>query len=209
MGLPALACNITKEFASLTLGDSRRIDRLKVLCARLAESPGSAVHAACWDWAEAMGAYRLLNSGHCTLTRAREAQGDILLLQDTTELDYTTHKSLSGSGPLAATSRRGFFSHNRLLVTEADGVVLGIEGAQIWARNDVEHGKAQSRKQLPIEEKESMRWLDGYRKACELAAQLPGQAVINVADRESDIYEIYLEHHVHLISKLPVGQCSP
>lgn len=87
--------------------------------------------------------------------------------------------------------------HNRLLVAGEEALVLGVGPAQTWARSDAEHGKAEHRKSLPIEEKESMRWLDGYAEACMLAAELPGRKIIMIADRECDIYELYVRWREH------------
>ena len=49
------------------------------------------------------------------------------------------------------------------------------------------------RKQKPIEEKESNRWLEGYRKLCDLSEQLPGTMLVSISDREGDIYECFVE----------------
>lgn len=199
-----MACNIQKEFAGIALGDRRREDRLMKFAARLAQSPRGSVRAACQGWDESVAGYRLLHSEHvdmqkllgphreALMRRACGCDEDVLLLQDTTELDYTTHKALQGSGPVSTQSRRGFFLHNRLLMAEEAAVVLGVCSAQAWARKDAEHGKVAHRKRLPIQEKESMRWLEGYDDACALAAQLPGRRVTMVADRECDIYELYV-----------------
>ena len=204
MRLTFVACNIQNEFASSDLGDQRRNQRLLKLAARLAESPGSSVRGACHSWDEAMAGYRLLHSEHldmqkilaphrqAMMRRANACSGDFLLVQDTTELDFSSHKALVGSGPISDKSRRGFFLHNRLLVAEDEALVLGVYSAQTWARDDEEHGKGQFRKVRPIEEKESMRWLEGYDDACALVAELPGRKVIMLADRECDIYEIYV-----------------
>ena len=195
--------NITDEFASIRLDDSRRDERLLRLAERLTNSPGTSIHGACKGWSESKAAYRLLQSGHlsmeklidahaqCSLARARNHGGSILLVQDTTELDFTTHKALRGHGPLSAQSRRGFFSHERLMIAETEGVILGIEGVKVWAREDREHGKAAKRKSLPIEDKESIRWLEGYLSACALAEELLAQQIVMVGDRECDIYEVY------------------
>jgi len=198
-----VACNIQNEFADIRLGDQRRQARLLKLAGRLAESPGGSVRAACQGWDETVAGYRLLHSGHIDMQtlleshrqglvrRALQCDGDLLLLQDTTELDYTTHKALQGSGPISDQSRRGFFLHNRLVVTEEEGLALGVASAHAWARKDETHGVSGRRKALPIQEKESMRWLEGYEDACRLAEQLTGSKVIMVADRECDIYELY------------------
>ena len=47
------------------------------------------------------------------------------------------------------------------------------------------------RKHLPIEEKESYRWIEGYLHSCDLKAQLPEVEVVSISDREGDIYELY------------------
>ena len=49
--------------------------------------------------------------------------------------------------------------------------------------------------QRPIEEKESFRWLEGYRVACALLEEQPDTTFVYTADREADIYEIYAERH--------------
>ena len=46
---------------------------------------------------------------------------------------------------------------------------------------------------LPIEKKESIRWLNSYRIAQELAKKLPETKIVSIADREGDIYEIFIE----------------
>lgn len=46
---------------------------------------------------------------------------------------------------------------------------------------------------LPIEEKETIRWLNSYRVAQELAERLPETLIVSIADREGDIYELFVE----------------
>lgn len=46
---------------------------------------------------------------------------------------------------------------------------------------------------LPIEVKESMRWLNSYRIAQKLAERLPETLIVSIADREGDIYELFAE----------------
>ena len=79
----------------------------------------------------------------------------VLHIQDTTELDYSRKKSLAGTGPLSEQSRQGFFAHNEYVVQARKDYRWGCGTVDIHARNPEEHGAAQLRKQLPIEEKES------------------------------------------------------
>ena len=193
---------IETEFSAVDLGDVRRNRRLFKVAAGMWRCPQGSVPGSSSGWAETKAAYRLWDSKgttpqdilapHYEQTRQRAKLSRILLdVQDTTELDYTGRK-LEGTGPLRELTRRGFFVHSEYLLQE-DGLPLGLAHCLIYARSDEDHKTHRElRHQLPIEEKESYRWLEGYRRACELAGLGP-RLVISMADREADIYEIYLE----------------
>jgi hypothetical protein len=195
---------IEQEFGQVDLGDKRLERRLRRLVGRMWQSPQSSIAAACGGWNETMAAYRFFENGAVTvdpILRAHRGQVAarvklarlVLHIQDTTELDYSDKKSLQGTGPLSEQSRQGFFAHSEYLV-QGDGLPLGLWHTQIYARDPDEHGQAQQRKQLPIEAKESYRWLEAYRRACALKALSPHLRVISVGDRENDIYEVFEEY---------------
>ena len=195
---------IAEEFSGCELGDRRLVARLKTLVWRMWQSPMASITAACRGFAEVMAASRffhneqvsqeLLIAPHRQATLLRMSQHRrVLYIQDTTELDFTPKKMLQGTGPLSSQERRGFFAHNELIVSP-ERLPLGLWHTWIEAREDHQLGKSQDRKQKPIEEKESYRWLEGYRRACELAASTPEQQVVFCADREADIYEIFAEY---------------
>jgi hypothetical protein len=190
------------ELATLDLGDARLDRRAQAVLRRFFESPQASPTAAQRGWAEMMGAYRLFDHEQCTeqaLLQAHQAavlervrqHARVLVIQDTSELDYTHHPALEGTGPLAAEERRGFFLHTQWVVSD-QRLPLGTWQAQIQAREPSD-GDVNRRKRLPLEQKESYRWLVGYRAACDLAAQAPSVQVISCGDRENDIYEIYVE----------------
>ena len=194
------------EFSAVDLGDVRRDRRLLKVAEGMWRRPQGSVPGASNGWAEAKASYRLWHSKgttpqdilapHYEQTRQRAKLSRILLhVQDTTELDFTGRK-LKGTGPLRELTRRGFLAHSEYLLQE-DGLPLGLGHCSIYARSDEDHKtQRELRHQLPIEEKESYRWLEGYRRACELAGLGP-RLVISIADRESDIYEIYQEWFQH------------
>ncbi len=70
-------------------------------------------------------------------------------------------------------------------------------GAEQFDRTAESLGKTDQRATLPIEEKESFRWLTGYRLASELAGECPETQIVSVADREADIYDIFVEAAKH------------
>lgn len=194
---------IEQEFATAELGDKRLNQRMKLIMKRLIETPMLSIKSSFRGWAEVMAAYRFFNNSKtrvetilephrdATLLRVKEHKR-VLLVQDTTELDYSLKKRLEGTGPLSTVDRQGFFAHNHLVITP-ERLTLGVWNTNIYARDEKEHGKAAERANKPIKEKESYRWLEGYLDACALAEAAPDTEVISCSDREGDIYEVFAE----------------
>jgi hypothetical protein len=105
-------------------------------------------------------------------TSRRCAGRDVLVIQDTTVV-----RSAGGGGD---------YLHAVIALDEADGAILGLVDGGFLRRSS---GKKADRRALPIEEKESFRWLEGAEQAASVCAGA-GRITI-VADRESDIYEAF------------------
>jgi hypothetical protein len=192
---------IDDELHTLHLGDRRLNDRGRRLLARFFAQPQASINAACHGWAETQAAYRFFDHDevrperllhpHQQATRQRMAQHPVVLLvQDTTELDYTDHP-VAGAGPLTSTQRRGFYDHSHIAFTPA-GLCLGVLAVDLWARTDDGFGESKKRQYDPLETKETYRWLRGYQLACRTAARLPQTQIISVADCEGDLYEVFV-----------------
>ena len=193
---------ISSELAGLDLGDVRLDRRIRSVLCRLYESPSTSPSGAMQGWAEMMGAYRLLGDERCTseaifrshreavLERVRR-HPRVLLVQDTTELDYSTKTQQAGRGPLSVEKRQGYFAHTQWAITP-ERLPLGTWHCQIRARAP-EVGVSAEHKHKPIGEKESVRWLEGYQQACSLKEAAPGVEVTSCADREGDVYEVFVE----------------
>ena len=206
---------IEQEFSTCDLGDRRLDTRLKIILSRISQDPSMSMSSACRGFAEVVACRRFLDNEDVgqsqLLAPHREASLErikqhrqVLFTEDTTELDYTTKKKLEGTGPLSSPHRRGFFAHNELVISP-ERLPLGLWETSIEARLDEEHGKASQRKDKPIEQKETYRWLEGYRHGCDLAQLVPGTEVIVCADREADIYEIFAERENRLASGQPAA----
>jgi hypothetical protein len=79
-----------------------------------------------------------------------------------------------------------------------DGTPLGTLWCQFWTRDEESltksaEEKRRERKAAPIEDKESLRWLEGLRQARASAQKLPGVQCACIADSEADIYEVFAE----------------
>lgn len=121
---------------------------------------------------------------------------DVLVIQDTTELNYQDHINyldLSDNelGPTGNDTEMGFFVHPGLVVDTETGVSMGFSSIKIWNRR-IDKLKKEERnyKALPIEEKESYRWIECAQNS---KTQLEkAKRITIVADRESDIYEEFV-----------------
>ncbi len=153
--------------------------------------PPVSLPAACNGWSETLAAYRFFDNAKVTsqrvllahaasnLERARE-HAVVLCLQDTTGLDYSGTSDIEGPGRLTYETQRGLYLHPTFLVSP-DRQPLGVVDATIWAR-DPEQSKV-DRHQRPIEQKESFRWLSGYRHLLSLQADLPDTQLVKVTVR--------------------------
>jgi hypothetical protein len=86
--------------------------------------------------------------------------------------------------------------HSSLVVT-TDGLPLGISAVKFWTRQKFKGTNALKKKinptRIPIEEKESVRWLDNLKQTTTLLDD--SERCIHIGDRESDIYELFCAAH--------------
>lgn len=172
------------------------------------------------DWCNTKAAYRFLSNpkvseqeilgGHFEATRSRfdVSKGPVLLLQDTTEFSYKREhperigltRKIAGrkdkDGRCLMFTACGILMHSSLAVT-TQGVPLGLAAIKFWTRKKFKGAKALQRKinptRVPIEEKESYRWLENLRQSTALLGE--AQRCVHVGDRESDIYELFCLAH--------------
>jgi hypothetical protein len=132
-------------------------------------------------------------------TGERVAGLEVLVIQDTTELNFSRHTgSKQGFGTVGNGVDIGLFLHPQVVVDAVTGGILGLAGATVI--NRTERRKANRRKR-PLEQKESRRWLDGAETAGRVLAA--ASQITVVADRESDIYEEFARcpANVHLLTR--------
>jgi hypothetical protein len=193
---------IAAELEGIDLGDKRLNHRSKCLLQTLASNPQASINAACANWADTQAAYRFFDNDnvtpedllrpHTQATVRRAGQYPVVLdVQDTTELDYSSHPPQDAQC-LDRPGRLGLYAHTRLAITP-DKLILGVLSIDYFDRTPQSLGKTDQRATAPLQEKESRRWLTGYRLACSVAAQLPQTQIVSIADREGDIYDLFVE----------------
>lgn len=128
-----------------------------------------------------------LIEGVCRGIGERAAGRHVLLIEDTSELNYQAHAGrVRGLGTAGNGKDAGMFIHPVLCVDADDGACLGLAHLHLWQRTKK---KSPHYRNLPIEDKESVRWLDAIVQARARLGQAAHMTV--VADRESDIYEMW------------------
>jgi len=123
-------------------------------------------------------------AGWSALTGAACAGRHVLAIDDTSEVKFpTTRQRRRGLGPVKKGNAHGVLVHAMIAVDAMSGACLGLVGGEVWNRpgvNPIPH------RERPLEERESMRWLDAAAQAKQV---LKLAAMVTVVDdRESDIY---------------------
>jgi hypothetical protein len=182
---------------------------------------GQSIPLACQDWTNTKAAYRFLANRrvtegpilaghfHATRDRATAVGGLVLILHDTTEFTYYG-KSAQALGALHKGFRsagqeqylvRDILMHSSLAVT-TEGLPLGLTAIKFWTRDRFKGTNALKRTinptRVPIEQKESIRWLENLRQSTELLGN--ACRCVHVGDRESDIYEFFCTAVRHELS---------
>ena len=156
------------------------------------------------DRAEVVAASRFFNNDSVELgslieaTRAacaaQCAGRRVLAIQDTTEVNYSSHEGLLKAsdpeiGPVGNDRDAGFFLHPTLALDADTGLALGFADVQVhnrrWDKQDKHERDYQNQ---PIEAKESYRWIASSRQAKTTLTETDRVTII--ADREGDIYHL-------------------
>ncbi|WOH52831.1 IS4 family transposase [Bradyrhizobium sp. sBnM-33] len=197
---------VDRETAGCEFKDERLGRRFCKLLAQIGSDMGQSIPLVCQDWANTKAAYRFFSNervneadilcGHFEATRGRAAttEGPILVLHDTTEFSFKREKPdlIGFTGKTAGRTQCGILMHSSLAVT-TEGLPFGLAAIKFWTRKKFKGTTALKRKinptRVPIEQKESIRWLENLRQSTELLAA-PARCV-HIGDRESDIYELF------------------
>lgn len=192
----------TTEFAAAALGDARRTSRLCALATTLAQAPSAALPQACEEAAALEAAYRFfanpaitpaaILASHVAATTARAAAYPLVLVpQDTTDLNYTSHPATTDLGPLPGTHQRGLLVHTSLAFTP-QRLPLGVLAQAIWTRDPAQPGKRRQRRSLQLAEKESQKWLTSLAAVTQARQAAPQTQFVSIGDREADVYDLFI-----------------
>lgn len=196
---------IADELDGIELGDERLNRRSRRILTALAANCEASINGAMDGWADTQAAYRFFNNEnvtpeqilapHIAATERRMSQHlTVLVLQDTTSFNFSAHPARD-QRCLCEPTQLGFYQHVNLAVTP-DRLPLGVLSTESFDRSPESLAKTSPkprRTHEPIEAKESFRWLKGFRLCAELAQRHPATQFASIGDRESDMYDIFLE----------------
>lgn len=207
--------NELDDFFTDVFKDKRIDTRAKLFLSSLITNGSAIVNQSCSMHSEKIGSYRMLNNTKCgesELSKALYAscknniQGQHLLcIQDTTQVNYFSNKErikdLDANLGRIDSRAFGYLCHPMLVIDADKNMPIGFCSVKLWNREWKKPEKVyQAYKKLPIEEKESFRWISSVTES---RKNLPNEAMITViADRESDIYEALCcipEENTHLL----------
>lgn len=207
---PDLAKSI---FGNVELGDQRRTKRLVRTFGQLQRHPGGTLPEKFSSPADLRGFYRLCDTDGVThsvvieamrawtLARIAEHDGDVLVVQDDTELDYSSLTSLAGDlGQIGRGHGRGYICHNVLAISATTGETIGL-------LNQILHRRVKTPKKETLSQRrerstrESLLWLKG-------TSILPGdEKLVTVCDRGADTFE-HLEDEFKSGRRFVVRSCK-
>lgn len=206
---------VEEELSQAELGDKRQVNRLMMIARDFYANPYANIPQACGSRAKTKAAYRFFDEAkntmekillpHIESTWKRISEEKVVLsIQDTTFLNYSTHPATENLGPIRNSGdgctcpphpttqgrRVGLVVHDTMAFN-LEGTPLGLLDVQSWARDPEEIGQKHLRANLPIEQKESNKWLKSFQAAHKAQDHSPSTTIVSVGDRESDIYELF------------------
>jgi len=194
-----------EAFKNTDFGDKRRTKRVIQLAEQIdSQCEISGASSLLTGHGELKAVSRFLNSsgtepekiteGFMNINCTSITTSHVLLVEDTSELNFAwRNKQIEGLGPTGNGIDQGFFIHPAVIVNPEESTLLGIAGLNIIIR---EHGQnttaGEKHKLKDITEKESYRWLEVPREGIKRIPDTIKKTI--VADREADIYDLFLAH---------------
>ena len=188
-----------KDFSTVDFGDKRLNKRLVNSIAQISKNAKESILSALKERGSAKAFYRLLSNERFDLEKMKEAAKnstisrmemceEILLIQDTCDIDLKGHKKTEGLG-YSSEHVHGVKAHNCIAITP-EGLPIGLVDQAYETRAESKSRLSKKEKaSRAIEEKESYRWLEMLTESTKSIPK--GIKVITICDREGDFYELY------------------
>src|SRR5438094_4168279 len=187
-----------RTFGSVHLHDLRRTRRAVQAASNLAENPLGSLPAQMHTWKETKAVYRLLDEPDVTFAALMEphfhqtrqqalSSRVVLLLKDTTDIDLSHRRKISGVGQIGNERGRGFFVQTVLAVRPQTREVLGCMAQEPFVRTPAPEGEQRSQRRKR-DERETDVWM---RQVHAIGTPEPGCLWVHVGDRGADMFPFF------------------
>jgi len=187
-----------RTFGGVQLHDLRRTKRAVQAATNLAENPLGSLPAHMHTWKETKALYRLLDEPDVTFaalmqphfqqTREQATSSPVVLLvQDTTDIDLSHRRKISGVGQIGNERGRGFFVQTVLAVRPQTREVLGCMAQEPFVRIPAPDGEQRSQRRKR-EERETDVWI---RQVQSIGTPAAGSMWVHVGDRGADMFPFF------------------
>lgn len=205
-----------KERQFIDIKDSRLLKRGNIILDKLFKNSVHSIRQITQSDSEAKSFYRFLQNDNVSETDIiRNMRANcvssctnkvLLCIQDTTEVNLYNHKNRVKKDHYIGTTNAakggiGFLLHPSFVLDAQTLVPYGFSDVKIWNRPLEKLTKKQrDYNKLPIEEKESYKWIESSQNSKKVLSQ--AKEIIIIQDREGDIYEqfgIVPDQKTHLL----------
>jgi len=192
-------CWAQATFGSVQLGDPRRTERAIRIGEHFASDPQASFPRQMSQDADLEATYRFVNSTHTSyealiaphVQATQQECGKhpwVLLIQDTTELDYQHHPKTTGLGPVGNGTHQGFLLQSVLAIEAQGSSVVGLAHQEPFLRTPAP--EKESKQHRLSRERESEVW---NRSVHALGSPPKGSHWVHVGDRYSDIFGLLMQ----------------
>ena len=191
----------------VNLGDKRLDKRYETIIESSLKQPKQSIPSIFQNWHQIKAVYRFFDNPKVTSEKLIdhqykqtishiknvEKEEEILLLQDSTHLNYDGHQNKKELFSTKKYVKKGLNIHPSIAVTSSR-INLGLLQANMWT-GEKEKKKMSSweKTSRPVEEKESYKWLQSLHMAQKAAQEVTEKTFFNISDREGDMYDLFLE----------------
>jgi hypothetical protein len=207
----------SSHFGAAQLGHKKRTECLIRIADCIYRHPGGTLPAKFHNPKDYKAMVRLMNRPEAThaavlaphyertLGLMYQTAGPVLILHDTTELDYTGLKSITDLGSIGNGGCRGYLCHNSLAFDPERREVLGLVSQILHCRQCV-GPKESARSKRERASRESRLWLKGMAATGPAPAEA-SRLWVHVADRGADTYE-FLANLVQQQRSFVIRSCT-
>lgn len=209
---------LRNELKSSEFKDERLKKRFEYIINAINHNYGKSIPQVFDEWSEIKATYRFLSNARVNESeilfshfinskqRITENNNPVLILHDTSEFTYsrkkpekigyisknTTLNSIKSQIPIEY-KVCGVLMHASLAIT-TEGLPLGLTSSKFWTRKVFKNSNQLKRHinptRIPIEEKESIKWLRNLEDSTKDLKVNPNK-IIHICDREGDMFEFF------------------